>query len=92
MDYDDFELTNSVTKEEWDAMEPYERFIVLFIDNGGSKAKDGINEAVYMVEKFADDYGVSNEQKKLMLKNLELAYEIVDFPIMDVKWWIENKK
>ncbi len=92
MDYDDFELTTSVTQKEWDEMEPYERFVVLFSDNGGYRAKEGIQEAIGIVENYADKYGISDGQKKLMLKNLELAQEIAEFPIMDVKKWLADNQ
>jgi hypothetical protein len=90
MEYDDFELTTSVSQKEWDEMEPYERFVVLFSDNGGFSAKEGIQEAIGIVENYADKYGISDEQKKLMLKNLELAQKIAEFPIIDVKQWLAD--
>ena len=92
MEYDDFELTTSITKKEWDEMEQVERFIVLFSDNGGYRAYDGIRDAIDIVEKYADKYGINEEEKKLMLKNLELAQEIAQFPKTDVKAWLDDNQ
>lgn len=90
MEYEDLDL--DISKEEWNDMEPSERFVCAYADNGGYAAYSQIDNEIDFIENYAGEFGKSDEEKERMLRNLELAKVIVQFPDTDVKAWLDDKQ